>query len=88
MMQGVEDTFDMLACYFPLVFTSPAGDPDAVSREALVCARRMSKSLFNERILTMQHRNKGACTWTGDCVTLPKNCVMLSIWVPKKGCVV
>ena len=28
----------MLVCYFPLVFTPPAADPDAVSRGALVAS--------------------------------------------------
>lgn len=36
--QGAEDIFDVLACYFPLVFTPPASDPNAVSREALAAS--------------------------------------------------
>ena len=36
MDQGARDLFeDVLSCYFPLVFSARAGDPDTVAREAL-----------------------------------------------------
>lgn len=59
-VQGAEDVFDMLACYFPLVFTPPAGDPDAVSREALVRAPEVPAHYSGRSEKNANHLNKKA----------------------------